>query len=382
VSNRIISTGGADIRIVESGTGEPALVFLHYWGGSSRTWRRVIDRIGDRPRCIALDQRGWGGSIVTDGRYDLGAVADDVEAVARAIGLRRCVLVGHSMGGKVAQIVATTRRPEGVAGLVLVAPAPPTPMPVPEAQRSSMLNSYGSREGVLQALSVLAGGPLATELREQVIEDTLAGAPWAKQAWTERGMIEDVSGRLAGVIVPVIVVVGDRDQERAAMSSIAVVAAAGRGTRPASICSMASAWMCTDGVSGSDGVRTTPSTLPGSDSAPTPRAACASAGAEPTAPGVCHRSSNGNGPRLTMGAPYKVLSASGSSTKPRTTGMRSIALASRFSPSGRCSARAVISARPVTAPSWRASAAASDHPPAQTAHRRRPQPAAGPQSSR
>jgi hypothetical protein len=54
---------------------------------------------------------------------------------------------------------------------------------------------------------VLAGGPLATELREQVIEDTLAGAPGAKQAWTERGMIEDVSGRLAQVMVPVIVVV-------------------------------------------------------------------------------------------------------------------------------------------------------------------------------
>jgi len=121
-------------------------------------------------------------------------MADDADAVVRTLGLTRYVLVGHSMGGKVARIIAA-RRPEGLAGVVLVAPAPPTPMPVPEAQRASMLESYGSREGVLQALSVLAGGPLPPELRKQVSEDTLAGAPEAKRAWTVRGMIEDVSAQ-------------------------------------------------------------------------------------------------------------------------------------------------------------------------------------------
>jgi pimeloyl-ACP methyl ester carboxylesterase len=53
------------------------------------------------------------------------------------------------MGGRVAQIVAM-RRPEGLAGVVLVAPAPPTPMPVSEVQRAAMLESDGSPEGVQQ----------------------------------------------------------------------------------------------------------------------------------------------------------------------------------------------------------------------------------------
>jgi pimeloyl-ACP methyl ester carboxylesterase len=211
MSHRNVNTKGAAIRVLESGAGEPALVFLHYWGGSSRTWQDVINRLGGRPRSIALDQRGWGGSVTTDGRYDLNTMADDTEAVARTLGLSRYVLVGHSMGGKVAQIVAT-RRPDGLVGLVLVAPAPPTPMPVPEAQRAAMLLSYSSREGVEQALSVLAGGPLSPERREQVIEDTLRGAPAAKRAWTERNMMEDVSAGLTAVSVPVIVVIGDRDQ--------------------------------------------------------------------------------------------------------------------------------------------------------------------------
>jgi len=45
-----------------------------------------------------------------------------------ALGLHRYVLADHSMGGKVAQIVAA-RRPKELVGMVLVAPAPPTPMP-------------------------------------------------------------------------------------------------------------------------------------------------------------------------------------------------------------------------------------------------------------
>jgi pimeloyl-ACP methyl ester carboxylesterase len=85
-------------------------------------------------------------------------------------------------------------------------------MPVPEDQRAAMLDSYGSREGVLQALSVLARKRLSSELRERVIEDTLRGVADAKRAWTESGMIEDVSGGLDAVTVPVTVVIGDRDQ--------------------------------------------------------------------------------------------------------------------------------------------------------------------------
>jgi pimeloyl-ACP methyl ester carboxylesterase len=156
VADRTVDTNGAAIPTTENGAGEPALDSLHYWGGSSRTWQNVIERLRGRPRSITLDQCGRGDSVVADGRYDLAAMANDAQAEVRAFELKRYVLVGYSMGGKVAQIVAA-RRPEGLAGVVLIAPAPPTPMPVPKEQRAAMLESYQSRDGALQALSVLAG---------------------------------------------------------------------------------------------------------------------------------------------------------------------------------------------------------------------------------
>jgi pimeloyl-ACP methyl ester carboxylesterase len=53
---------------------------------------------------------------------------------------------------------------------------------------------------------------LPDELREQVIEDTMRGAPEAKRAWTERGMIEDIAKGLDAVKLHALVVIGDRDQ--------------------------------------------------------------------------------------------------------------------------------------------------------------------------
>jgi pimeloyl-ACP methyl ester carboxylesterase len=208
--DRFIETRGARLRILESGTGEPAVLFLHYWGGSARTWRRVIDALGERTHAIAWDQRGWGQSEALDGQNDLTAMADDVGDLVAALGLARYVLVGHSMGGKVAQIFAL-RRPPGLAGLVLVAPAPPTPMRVPPEARAAMLESYQSREGVLEALKVLAYQPLDEKEKEALIADTLGGSADAKRSWTEDGMIRKLSADRLDIDAPTIILVGDHD---------------------------------------------------------------------------------------------------------------------------------------------------------------------------
>jgi pimeloyl-ACP methyl ester carboxylesterase len=104
--SRFIETKTARLHLLESGVGEPAFLFLHYWGGSARTWHRVVHALGNDAHAIALDQRGWGKSTAYDGRYDLAAMADDVADVVSSLGLQHYVLLGHSMGGKVAQLFA------------------------------------------------------------------------------------------------------------------------------------------------------------------------------------------------------------------------------------------------------------------------------------
>ena len=53
--------GGQVYAHVREGHG-PALIFLHYWGGSRRTWIPVLQRLDPGQGFVAYDQRGWGDS--------------------------------------------------------------------------------------------------------------------------------------------------------------------------------------------------------------------------------------------------------------------------------------------------------------------------------
>jgi len=48
-----LKAGELSLNVVEMGAGEPALLFLHYWGGSARTWKTVMASLAADFRCIA-----------------------------------------------------------------------------------------------------------------------------------------------------------------------------------------------------------------------------------------------------------------------------------------------------------------------------------------
>ena len=54
VPNRMkLHAGKLRFNLLDSGSGEPTLLFLHYWGGSARTWKCVTERLSAEFRCIA-----------------------------------------------------------------------------------------------------------------------------------------------------------------------------------------------------------------------------------------------------------------------------------------------------------------------------------------
>lgn len=146
-----VASNGIQIHVEEQGGGDVSLVFLHYWGGSSRTWGKVIAALPKSYRSLAIDHRGWGESDAPASGYALADLAADAQGVIEALDLKRYILIGHSMGGKVAQLMAS-RRPKGLAGLVLVAPSPPQPMTMSPDARETMAGSYSTRQSVGTAI--------------------------------------------------------------------------------------------------------------------------------------------------------------------------------------------------------------------------------------
>ncbi|MFD8793551.1 alpha/beta fold hydrolase [Streptomyces vinaceus] len=203
--------GGQLYAHVRESEGIP-LVLLHYWGGSRRTWIPVLRHMDLTQPFTAYDQRGWGDSADLPGPYGLDRLADDAQQVLSRLGHDRFVLVGHSMGGKIAQMVAACK-PAGLAGVVLVAPAPAAPVGITELIQDDASHAYDSEATVAAGIDqILTHRELADELRRQVIEDSLRAGSEARLEWPRRGMVQDVSAGVGDIDVPVLVLAGSHDK--------------------------------------------------------------------------------------------------------------------------------------------------------------------------
>jgi pimeloyl-ACP methyl ester carboxylesterase len=113
------SPDGVRIAYEAHGEGSPTLVFVHGWSCDRSYWREQLAPLSRRFRVVAVDLAGHGESGSGREEWTMAAFGGDVAAVVETLGLRRVVLIGHSMGGDVIA-EAARRLPGRVAGLIWV----------------------------------------------------------------------------------------------------------------------------------------------------------------------------------------------------------------------------------------------------------------------
>lgn len=220
-------TLGADVKINivttqthVTGAHNPTLIFLHFWGGSSKTWSSMISILSPTYPTLAIDFRGWGASTGPSraDAYSISDLAGDVQQVIRQRVVGDFVLVGHSMGAKVAQLLAgtyasqTSHAEARLRAMVLVCPAPPTPLVLPEDMRDQQIHAYdnaGSAEFVVR--NVLTASQLDQHTVYGLVQDMLQGNSHARAAWPAYAMSEDVLGDGRRVEVPGLVIAAEDD---------------------------------------------------------------------------------------------------------------------------------------------------------------------------
>ncbi len=112
------TVNGASIYYVSQGNAGVPVVFVHGAGGSHLIWWHQVRALQGMARAVAIDLPGHGKSD-PPGRTSVDAYAGAVAGLLDALALERAVIVGHSMGGAIAQTLALTH-PDRVAGLGLV----------------------------------------------------------------------------------------------------------------------------------------------------------------------------------------------------------------------------------------------------------------------
>ncbi len=93
-------------------------VLVHAAGSNAAMWRRQVEGLGARHSVVAMCLPGHGRSSGVDGCATIEEYADVVGKFVRALGLRKFVLVGRSMGGA-AGLVLAAKHPELLQGLVV-----------------------------------------------------------------------------------------------------------------------------------------------------------------------------------------------------------------------------------------------------------------------
>lgn len=116
------------VRVVCQLSGDanaPTMVLLHALGEQATSWQDVSPRFTSSFRVVALDLRGHGASD-WPGMYSFELMRDDVLGVLDHLDLRDIILIGHSMGGTVAYLLAQAQ-PSRIARLVIEDVPPPFP---------------------------------------------------------------------------------------------------------------------------------------------------------------------------------------------------------------------------------------------------------------
>lgn len=208
---------GRRLHFVAAGAGDaPLLLLLHGIGSNSRSFRHQVDELSDEFRVVAWDAPGYGQSDDPPLEFTLERAADDAFGLLKRLGAVRAHVLGHSMGGVIAQLLYH-RHPACVLSLVLSDTNPGTGA-LPAVQRAQRVAAR------ISAITRLTPAQLALERAPQTVSpnapselvreiaDVMADIrPGTYRAAAISMGETDLTDQLSQIHVPTLVLVGELD---------------------------------------------------------------------------------------------------------------------------------------------------------------------------
>lgn len=185
-----------------------AIVLLHYFGGAARSWDWMIPKLSDYGQVIALDLPGFGGTTPLKER-NIPNFARHVLDEIRKKEIEKCVLVGHSMGGKIALMASALDKEDRIEQLILIAPSPPTTEPMEEEEKKRMLNQ--NREEAEKTVEKSTVVKLNKEKLETAVQTQLEVDNLSWKWWIEEGMAHSIADVVKDLSIPVRVLASEDD---------------------------------------------------------------------------------------------------------------------------------------------------------------------------
>ncbi|MFI9627596.1 alpha/beta fold hydrolase [Streptomyces sp. NPDC052042] len=194
------------------GDGPHKVIAVHGWLADRSAYDPVLPDLDLGSFQYAMvDLRGYGEARDADGPYTTAGGAADVLALADRLGWERFSLIGHSMGGSVAQrtLAAASHR---VRRLVGVSPVPASGVPFPPDQRGLFAGAADAPANRRAILDTTTGGRRPAAWLDRMVRRSLERSDaQAFRVWLDSWAGEDFHDRIEGSPVPALAVVGALD---------------------------------------------------------------------------------------------------------------------------------------------------------------------------
>ena len=188
--SRSASLDGARIHYQSYGKGAEALVLIHGWTCNLDNWRDQIPDFEKRSRVIAIDLPGHGQSDKPRVAYSMEYFARAVDAVLRDAGVKRAVLVGHSMGTPVARQFYRKYPKKSLAIVIVDGALRPFGDKKMLEGFIAPLRGPNYREAGAGMFAAMAGPQLSTEAKER-IQASFLNTPQYVLVSAMEGMTDD-----------------------------------------------------------------------------------------------------------------------------------------------------------------------------------------------
>ena len=157
MKEKFLMAGPVALHVADSGKGEKCVVLLHGYLESMYVWDDFTPLLTPKVRVVTVDIPGHGISQVLGEKHTMEQMADILSDMLDALGIEKCTMVGHSMGGYIS-LAFCEKYPERLDGVVLLSstPNPDTELKRENRRREIALVKSG-KKGTLAHTAAEAG---------------------------------------------------------------------------------------------------------------------------------------------------------------------------------------------------------------------------------
>lgn len=218
-----VNVGDIDLSYEINGEGHP-LLLISGLGYCAWYWHKIVPDLSNSYQVITFDNRGAGSSDKPGGTYSVRMMAEDATGLLDALGIQNAYVMGHSLGGFIAQEMINLR-PDLISKLILASTnhGGMNVIPITPEAMDVMTNRDGDPIEIVKRGISISCAPGFIDRNEDLVQEliqyrfTNPVPPDQYQAQVMAGVgmagltDDQVADRMAGIKIPTLILFGEYD---------------------------------------------------------------------------------------------------------------------------------------------------------------------------